>query len=385
MKSGWQRISIWLALLTLAASLAGCRSQTPILIGFSGEITGKEGDLGVPARNGIYLAVEKINQSGGINGRQVEILVENDRGRAEDARAADQRLIDKGVVAIIGHVNSTLSLAALEVTQPAGVVLLGATTTSPLLTGKDDLFFRVVADNSSDAGLLAEHIIQERRIGSLAIFYDKDNAAYTEEYAKAVAQKVKSLGGTITMQASFSNSQNPDFMTLLEPLKQSRPQALLIVASALNSAFIAQHARMLDWDIPIFVSDWADSNTFLQNGGKAIEGVELVVSYNINSDTPAMQAFRDQYFNRFGEQPNFAAAQGYEAMLILAEALKTTSGSAKGLPEALKSIKDFQGLTSSLSMDSYGDMVRPLYLLRVEDGAFKTIAEYPLPSGGSSQ
>jgi branched-chain amino acid transport system substrate-binding protein len=385
LKFGGRSACIWLILAAVTAGLAGCSAQKPILVGFSGQITGKEGDLGVPARNGIYLAADQVNQSGGIGGRQVEILVEDDHGQAAEAKAADQRLIEKGVVAIIGHVTSSISLAALEVTQPAGIVLLGPTTTSARLTGKDDLFFRVVADNTPDAGILAARIVQERGITRLAILYDEDNPAYTEEYARAVSKTVVSLNGEVTRQMAFSNSQDPDFEALLVALRQSQPQALLIIASALNSALIIQHVRMLDWDIPLFASDWADSDTFLQNGGDAIEGVELVVSYNVNSSTPAMQAFRKQYLDRFGYQPNFAAAQGYEAMLILAEALKNTFGSTKGLPDALRGIQNFPVLSGEVSMDSYGDMYRPLYLLRVEQGAFKTAAEYPRTSPGSGQ
>ena len=203
MKFGWLSAGIWLILTALAAGLAGCRPQKPILVGFSGQITGKEGDLGVPARNGIYLAAEKINQSGEIGGRQVEILVEDDHGQAAEAQAADQRLIDKGVVAIIGHVTSSISLAALDVTQPAGIVLLGPTTTSARLTGKDDLFFRVVADNTPNAGILPAHIVQEREITRLAILYDEDNPAYTEEYARAVSENVVSLNGKVTPPIGF--------------------------------------------------------------------------------------------------------------------------------------------------------------------------------------
>jgi branched-chain amino acid transport system substrate-binding protein len=381
----WLRAAFGLLFVALTAGLAGCQNKSPILIGFSGQITGKEGDLGVPARNGIYLAAEKINQAGGIEGRQVEILVEDDHGLINEARAADQRLIYKGVQAIIGHVTSSISIAALDVTQPAGIVLLGPTTTSALLTGKDDLFFRVVADNTPDADILAYHIAQERGITSLAILYDEDNAAYTEAYAQSVADKLNSLHGEVTLMQSFSTSQDPDLKTLLQPLRESEPQALLIIASALNSALIAQHTRMLDWNIPLFVSDWANSETFLQNGGEAIEGVELVVSYNVNSATPAMQDFRKLYLDRFGEQPNFAAAQGYEAMQILAEALKTTGGSSTGLPDALRAIQDFPVLTGNVSMDPFGDMYRPRYLLRVEDGAFITTEEYPLTASSSGQ
>ena len=87
-----------------------------------------------------------------------------------------------------------------------------------------------------------------------------------------------------------------------------------------------------------------------QNGGDAIEGIELVVSYNVNSSTAAMQAFREQYLDRFGYQPNFAAGQGYEAMLILAKALKATSGSAKGVPEALRAIQNFPVLSGKVSI-----------------------------------
>ena len=368
----------WLFWILLVFLLAGCQSLPPVKIGFAGDLSGREADLGISARNGAVLASEAINKSGGIGGHAVQIITMDDQGLPAAAKDVDNKLIDAGVVGIIGHITSEQTLAGLSITQARGVVMLSPTTNTSQLTGQRDLFFRVVGDDSQEARSLALHIWKERAIQSLAILYDSDNAAYSEGYSQFFKGQYTALGGRVTEIQSFPGASQTDFKSVLAELKTGSPAGLLIIGSGLKSALVAQNARLIGWDVPLFITNWAYSDAFLAYGGREIEGTELVTGFNMDSQLPAILDFRRRYQAEFGLAPDFAAAQGYEAMLVLSAALQKTAASSTGLPQALLSIQKYNGLIGPLSFDAYGDIQRPVYLVQVKNGRFVTQSSLPV-------
>jgi len=351
--------------------LTGCLQRGPIRVGFAGELTGKHSDLGVHGRNAALLAVETINAAGGIAGRPIELLVRDDLGTPEGARSADRELIDADVVAILGHMTSVQSLAALPVIEEAGVVLLSPTTSTVDLSGLDDHFFRVVSTNAQEASILARHIYERRGLSRLVVVYDSDNAAFTESFLRAFLETYHTLGGQAVQEARFSSTAaDLNLTSVVSDLQMSDAEGMLIIASAYDSAFIAQQTRINGWQVPLFVSGWAYTEALLQNGGQAVEGLELVTPYNSSSQSELFLDFQERYQERFGRVPTFGAVFAYDAVLVLAAALEKTGGGAEGLPQALCETQRFQGLVSTISLDEYGDAVRTHFLSTVQDGEF---------------
>ncbi|MGD9100430.1 MAG: ABC transporter substrate-binding protein [Anaerolineae bacterium] len=366
---------VYVILISLLSSipsltLVGCTKRKPIQVGFAGELTGKRSDLGVHGRDGALLAVEMLNDAGGVAERALELLVRDDLGTPEGAQAADRELIDAGVVAIIGHMTSAQSVAALPVTEEAGMVLVAPTASTAELSGLDDYFFRVSATNTQQAPLLAHHIYQRRELSRLAVIYDDDNAAFSQSFWIGLVQAYQALGGQVSGEVHFSSSAEPDFAPLVTELRAGNPQGLLIIASALDTALIAQRVRLDNWQVPLFSSGWAQTDVLLQNGGQAVEGIEFIVAYNANRQSPAFLDFQARYQARFGRASTFASAHAYDAVMVLAAALEKTGGQAKGLPQALAETRDFEGLMGTISMDEYGDAVRTHFLITVQEGQF---------------
>ena len=370
-----RRLLRCMVLLAWLLLLSACLWRRPVQVGFAGELSGRESDLGIGSRNGVLLAAEQINAAGGIDGHPIEIIVKDDAGKPDVARQVDQELVDAGVVAIIGHSTTSQTIAGLEVTQPAGIVMLSPSASSQSLTGIDDLFFRVCADNTLDVIALANHIYAGGQ-HTLAIIYDADNDAYARRYAEGVQMEFERLGGKITRIEAISADAILDAEDVLNVVLPDKPEAILVVASAVNTAVIIQRAQLLDSTAAFYGSDWAYSDAFLQAGGRAIEGVELAAAFDIQSPRQQMQDFKALYLERFGFAPNFTAGQAYEAMMVLAHALEQTGGSADGLPEALLDIQDFEGLSSTISLNQYGDVVRPAFLFQVDDGEFVLISVF---------
>jgi len=276
-------------------------------------------------------------------------------------------------VAIIGHATSGQTMAGLSVTAAAGVVLLSPSATTPDLSGLDDLFFRVIPTHLEQAQILARHVRENRDIARVAIIFDTDNAAYSQSYQATFAESFQALGGQVTSVVSYSSAGKPDFEPLVVQLQAGQPQGLLIVASALDTALIAQQTRLLGWEPTLFASGWAQTDVLIQNGGRAVEGLETVIVFDVQSQAPAYLDFQARYEARFGYAPTFVAGEAYEAVMVLAAALEETGGQAKGLPQALSEIRNFQGLVGELSLDEYGDASRTHFLIAVRDGQFVTL------------
>jgi len=370
-----------IALLGAGLALSGCQGQAPIRVGFVGELSGRQSDLGVHERDAAQLAVDDVNARGGVTGRKIELVVRDDKGTPQGAQAADRELIDAGVVAIIGHATSGQTMAGLPVTAEAGVVLLSPSATTPDLSGLDDLFFRVVPTHLDQAQILARHVHENRGIEHIAIVFDTDNAAYSQSYRDAFAAVFQALGGQVTGEVSYSAAEEPDFEPLVTQLQAATarlssrrsPDGLLIVAPALDTALIAQQTRLLDWEPALFASAWAQTEVLIQNGGRAVEGLETAIVFDVHSQAPAYRDFQARYQARFGRLPTFAAGEAYEAVRVLAAALEKTGGQAEGLPQALAQIRNFQGLIGNLSLDEYGDASRTHFLVAVRDGQFITL------------
>lgn len=346
------------------------KENEPIIIGFSAQLTGGQAELGVQERNGVQLAVEKINESGGIAGREISLIIHDDLGIPKEAESGDGELIKEGVIAIVGHATSAQTLAGLKVTNPANVIMIAPTVSTPELSGLDDYFFRVHPSFKSSAQTFAKDIYERSGITNMAIIYDKDNLAYSETYSTTFADEFKLLGGNITDEVSFSSVTQPNFFLLLSKLRESKAEGLLIVASDVDTALIAQKARLMEMKIPMFTSAWAQTETLISNGGQEVEGMEIEQAYDLANQSSTFIDFQSRYKARFGNDPSFGAAYSYEATLVLTEALKKTNGNKNGLKQAMLETHNFNGLMDTFSFDKFGDVERPWYLSTIRNGKF---------------
>lgn len=362
----------WLLIIGIFI-LTSCSNNTPIKIGFTGGLTGRNAALGVDGRDGAILAVEEINSTGGIQGHPIELLIEDDLGTNEGAIAADLALIEADVTAVIGHMTSDASVASWPQVKDSGMVFLSPTVSTPLLAGLDDNFFRLIVVNTYPAASLAQYAHEELGLRKIAVFYDEDNLAFTGTHRDGFITPFRGYGGEIIASYQFSSSQSPDFTPMLEEAQAAEADGIFVIASAVDTAFLAQQARLINFNAQILASNWSFTDDLIQNGGQAVENILTVVSHDENNRSPEYLNFQESFITRFGRTPTFAAGYGYEAVIILAEALEKTNGSKEGLAAALLKTKNFPGVHGTISFDAYGDVERTLYLITVQDGEMKTI------------
>jgi branched-chain amino acid transport system substrate-binding protein len=361
-------------------TLAGCTGGGTIPIGFSGQLTGVHSDLGVAARNGAQLAVERVQEQGGVAGKRLELIVENDENTPEGALEADRKLIERGVVAIIGHMTSTQTLAALPMLRKEGVPLVSPTTSTPLLSGKKDNFFRLNSSSERSAAVMGKYACEQLGTQHVGVVYDTGNEAYTLPYTDTFIESARAHGAETFERIPFDSEAADSASTgdvnrqkMIERLEAAGCDTVLVVASAADTALFAQALAESALDVHLLGSGWAYTDSLLRYGGEAVEGIRFTDTFSREGGNEAFTEFARAYEERYGNEPNFAAAHGYETVYFLRKGLKRTGGKAEGLIEALSSIERLEGFTGTLKFDEYGEVYRPVFISRVENGEFNMV------------
>lgn len=365
----------YLMLLILMFMLpSGCSDPSPIIIGYSGQLTGKIADLGVNGRNGAILAVEHINAHGGINGRPLKLLIKDDQNTAEGAIEADQELIDAGVVGIIGHMTSSQVLAAMPLVNNSGVVMVSPTASTPYLSGKTDSFFRTIMDNTVQSRELSHYAHSAMDIKTVIPVVERDNESYSFTFLDGFKRSFESLGGTILPEDVYSASApRSSWDHLIDRVSMQNPDALLLICPGEDAVSITHALRNAGLDTSIVSSAWAYTDQLLKWGGQHVESMIFAIDYAADNPNPEFIKFRESYKNRFGTPPNFASAFSYESVLALAEGLKKTNGTSKGLVESLAPSPVIKGVINSFRLNEYGDVDRKIFITTVQNGQYRTI------------
>jgi branched-chain amino acid transport system substrate-binding protein len=353
--------------------ISGCILKPNINIGLVAELTGKQSDLGIQLRNGIQMAVSEINASGGIHGRQINLIIVDETEFSKNIETSLQSLIDQKIVTVLGPVTSDHTMALHEATEAQKIVMLSSTAATTALSGIQDHFFRTFVSTDYLASKMAEYIHNAKKITRVSVIYDLDNLSYSEAIFNTFSATLESLGGSISAFQNFSSSESPDFETLVDELMIAQTDAVLIITSPTDAALIAQAIHLADWKPDLFGAPWTQGPALIELGGGTVEGMEAITPFDINADSAGLQGFISAYQTQNGEQPLFSAVSGYETMMFLAQALQETRGRANGLEEAILSQQDFPGLSSPISLDQFGDALRPLIIQKVVDGEFVTI------------
>ncbi len=369
----WQGALFLLLAGILLILTPGCeKEKQPFKIGFAGGLTGRYSDLGTSGRNGVMLAVEEINKKGGINGRLVKLITKDDRQDPETAIKVDKELIKEGVIAIIGHMTSSMSLAVISLINKAKIIMISPTTSTNKLSGLDDYFIRVIPSSKAETDHLAGYIRKKTGITKVAAVYDSLNRAYAEDYFQNFKMAFENMGGKIIWTKTFKSGDESHFESLAISIINQEPDGILIIANALDTAMICQQIRKTGSKVPIISSGWAMTRDLIHNGGHAVEGI--IFSHLINKDSkdPKYLSFKKRFTERFAQEPDFAAIHGYVTANLLFRAL-SQNPDLKKLKKTILNIKKYDGIVGVFEIDKYGDPKRSRYLMTVKNGRFKTL------------
>lgn len=354
-----------ISIIIIAISKNPPLKKEPIKIGLFVTLTGVYPDLGRQIRDGALHAVDELNQKGGINGRQIMLLIKDNRYNFKQAIQNIEELIEEGVVALIGPATSSQAMNLLPIINEKKITTISPTASSSLLAGKDDYLIRMRQSNKEDAQLLGMYA---KRIGikKIAVVYDNTNIAYANDFIDnfKVTFNTSSTIYLIPFDPDISKLRN-----LSKHIVSFKSDALLIIAELYSSALLIQNVRIFDKNIVILSSPWAKSQRLIEHAGKSSDGVITVDSFDDAYQSDTYQRYRKGFFDRFGYYPGFGADTAYETIFVIKKALETNPN-PKRLKDTIMSIGEFEGLQGKFKIDKYGDVTRKPFILKIQDNSF---------------
>ena len=354
--------------------LTSCGHQNVIRLGFTGSLSGANSDLGVSGRNGVKLAVDEINEAGGINGRLIELTVKDDKNNKETALAVDQAFYKEDVKLIIGHMTSDMGEITIPYINEKKMLMLSPTIAADFLSDIDDCFFRMIPSSKLQAKTIAQNMIANKKL-SAAVLYDGSNLLFTESLKNEFASEYTALDGQVVYEKEFI-MDSIDADGILTDIRASGAEAVFVISGADNVAFFSQYFYMHKFAIVFYLPAWAMTGDLLEHSGQSIEGACLVNFINVNSKKQTYLDFVDKYVQVFGNQPSFSSMFSYEAVMVLADAVRVTNTTdPEQLIKYILSKKDFEGLQNPISFTSAGDIIRDSYIYTVQDGNFVKLGD----------
>jgi branched-chain amino acid transport system substrate-binding protein len=342
------------------------KNTNEILVGEYGSLTGSEATFGTSTNKGVRLAIDEINAAGGLHGKQIKLITLDDQGKAEEAAQAVTRLITQDkVVAVLGEVASTRSLAAAPIAQQYKVPMISPSSTNPKVTEIGDYIFRVCFIDPFQGTVMAKFAVETLKVKKVAILRDV-KSDYSMGLADYFAAKAKELGGEIVADVSYSTGDT-NFKAQLTKIKGTAPEAIFIPGYYTEVGLIAKQAKELALTIPLLGGDGWDSSKLSEIGGEAINGHYFSNHYTTESQEPHVIEFINKFKSKYNETPDGLAALGYDAARILGEAIKNSSEvTGPKIREALTKIKDFPGVTGKITLDNNRNAIKSAVVVKVD-------------------
>lgn len=358
------RTHLAIALLLLLAACA--TQQDTIEIGVITSLSGKASEYGVNVQQGVMLAVEEINSQGGIKGKYLIAIYEDEQCDAKRGIAAARKLVEiDGVSVIVGPMCSAVAMSVAPYLEENGVVMIAPVASAPDLTSIGDHVFRTSVSTTAHARNLATFARSEFGAERAAILYiEEDNGVgYRDDFMDAFT----SLGGTVTATESYNQDQR-DIRTQILRIEQGNPDVIFI-AGQVNLDTILRQLREANATQNVLGISAMESDAVLEAAGELME--DVYYSYaELDSSDPHTRAYLDRYRERFGTESDWFAANAYDATQLLSQAIESCGEQSPCIRAHLHNISDYPGVAGTTTFDTTGEVDKPLVIKTVRNGEF---------------
>ena len=346
--------------LGLGITACGKKEETKegiIKIGSAAPLTGAIAHLGKDNENGARLAVEEVNKAGlVINGKPVtlELLGEDDASDPKTGTSIAQKLVDAKVVAVVGHLNSGVSIPASKIYSDAGIVQISPSSTNPDYTHQGfKTTYRLVGTDAQQGPALAHYAIHNLKAKTIAIV--DDATQYGKGLADEFEKTAKADGATIVIREA-TNDKASDFKAILTNIKSKKPDVIMYGGMDATGGPFAKQAKELGLPAKIVGGDGVCSPTLADLAGDAIDNVVCSTVGVPLSKIKDADGFSKRYKARFNSEVQIYSPMSYDAVMVLVDAMKrANSTDAKAILEAMPQTK-YEGLTGHIAFDSKGDL-----------------------------
>ncbi|HEY1849300.1 MAG TPA: ABC transporter substrate-binding protein [Opitutaceae bacterium] len=359
-----------LAALVLAAT---CQAAEPVRVGFFMSMTGRDASFGEASLRGARLAEARVNAGGGVLGRPLELVVEDNRSLAGESATAAKKLISRDrVVALVGECASGRTLEAAAVAQAARVPLVSPASTSAAVTRVGDEIFRVCFVDSFQGEVVATFARRKLGLSRAAILVDP-GAPYSVGLADYFSRRFEALGGRVVATQRYGSSDT-DFRAQLTAIRAAHPDALFLPGYYVAAGLVARQARELGLGATLLGGDGFEAPQLLEIGGDALNGSYYSTHFAAASADPEARRFVAEYSARYGGLPNGLAALTYDAVRIVADAVRRAgSTDREAVRSALSTTTAFPGATGLTTINARRDADKPAAIIAVRDGRLEFV------------
>lgn len=360
------------SILALSAVIPSAHAQDEIKVGEFASLTGASASFGQSSHKGTALAIEEINAAGGVLGKKIDLITDDDQSLAGQPATIIRKQISRDhVVAILGEVASSKSLEAAPICQENKIPMISPASTNPKVTEVGDYIFRICFIDPFQGTVMAKFALS-KGWKKVAVLTDTK-----QDYSMGLAQYFKQAftegGGTIVKDQSYS-SGDKDFKAQLTSIKAAGPEAIFVPGYYGEVALIAKQARLLGIKVPLLGGDGWVGESLLKVAGHALDGCFFSNHYSEEDPSPVIQDFVKKYRAKYNETPDAMAALGYDSANILAAAMKRAGTTAEpALRDAIAATKNFQGVTGNISLDEKRNATKSAVIMTIANGGFKFV------------
>lgn len=380
-------IGMLLAICLMATALTACGAGgqeggaegDTIKVGVLTPLTGTNAEFGKGFEVAMTMAMEEINEAGGINGKDLELIFQDSKGDAKESADLCRQYVDnEEIVALLGDFTSTACMADAPIAGEAGMVLLSPTASNPAFTEMNDCTFGIIGKQDADSRYYARYVLQEYagvdNVGIIYIESDWGNAAMTN-----FVDEAEKIGMTIVDTVSFVQDEK-DFSSIITKLKAADPDHVAIMDQGATAQIINQ-IRASGWDVSLSTNGPGTSEQLIDLCGENCEGLLLTTPFFFDPENEREMAWRDEFTERAGFAPTVHSVNAYDCALLIAEAIRQCGDDVTraNVRDKLAEISFDGGLTGKIEFDETGSLDRSYIICEIVDGEYVKRAGYDYP------
>jgi branched-chain amino acid transport system substrate-binding protein len=371
-----QLIASVLVTTTALLTSSGCdRKPDTIKLGEFASMTGKEAVFGQNVNKGTRLAIEESNAAGGVLGRTLELITEDDQSKPGESATVVKKLISRDkVVVILGEITSGRTLEAAPIAQAAKIPLISPGATNVEVTAKGNYIFRVCFIDDFQGTVMAKFARDTLQLKRVAIL-SSVSSAQSVGLAKYFRERFTSASTVIAAEQKYSEGEK-DFRAQLTAIKAAGADGIFVPGYYAEAALICKQARDLGLTLPLLGVDGWESPDLLAIAGAAAEGCYLSTHFSPESKAPVVVAFNERYQKRWGISANALSVLGYDATMLAIDAIRR-AGSTDGakIREALAATQDYPAVTGAITFDANRNPTKNAVVLTVKNGKFTFVQD----------
>jgi len=340
-----------------------------IQIGAIQALSGETSAWGIRTKEGVDLAVDEVNNKGGINGRKIEIIYEDDSCVQQKSIGAAYKLMNQGIKVIMGPTCSSSVLSVAPITEDAKVLIFVTVGSSDKIKDAGDYVFRNRIVGAHQAATIAEFSYDTLGSRTAATLYiDRDNGI---TYKNGFRKKFEELGGRVLLEDSYMKGTS-DFLLQLSKIKALNPDVLFIAGQA--SEVAVKKAREIGITSTFVGPNLVETKEMLNIAGTAAEGMYYVYSTFGIDKTDEYNEFQDKFMAKYDKKSDVFSANAYDAAMLVFDSIeKCGEEDSSCMRDYLYSIEDYKGASGSLTFDEFGEVTKPLVIKKVENGEFVVV------------